>query len=163
MSQMSYIEKVIERVDMQECKPWDTPVSNGDKFSLIQFPKGNIEIQKIQKIHYASAMGSLMYTQVCTCLNIAFIVGMLGKYLRNLGMDYWKVAKRVMRYLKRIKDYMLTYRRSYQLEINGYFDSDLLGAKMVKDPFQVIFTCWLVVKCLGVVPNKLSLLCAPWK
>lgn len=33
LSQMSYIEKVLERFDMQECKPWDTPVTKGGKFS----------------------------------------------------------------------------------------------------------------------------------
>ena len=79
----------------------------------------------MQKIPYASAVGSLMYAQVCTCPDIAYIVGVLGRYLINPGMDHWKAAKRVMRYLKRTKDYMLTYRRSDQLEIAGYSDSGL--------------------------------------
>ena len=39
-------------------------------------------------------------------------------------MDHWKAAKRVMRYLQRIKDYMLRYRRSDQLEIIGYSNFD---------------------------------------
>ena len=60
-------------------------------------------------------------------LDIAYIVGMLGRYLSNLGMDHWKKAKRVMRYLQRTKDYMLTYRRSNHLEIVGYSDSDFVG------------------------------------
>ena len=51
-----------------------------------------------------------MYAQVCTCPDIAYIVGMLGRYLSNPGMDHWKKAKRVMRYLQRTKDYMLTFR-----------------------------------------------------
>ena len=34
-----------------------------------------------------------------------------------------------MRYLKRTKDYMLTYRRSDQLEITGYSDSDFAGCQ----------------------------------
>ena len=68
---------------MQECKPWDTPIAKGDKFSLNQCPKGNLEIQEIQKIPYVSAVGSLMYAQVCTHPDIAFIVGMLGRYLSN--------------------------------------------------------------------------------
>jgi len=36
-------------------------------------------------------------------------------------------AKKVMRYLKRTKEYMLTYRRVDNLEIEGYTDSDLGG------------------------------------
>ena len=81
----------------------------------------------MQKIPYASAVGSLMYAQVCTRPDIAYIVGVLGKYLSNPGMGHWKAAKRVMRYLKRTKYYMLTYKRSDQLEITGYFDSDFAG------------------------------------
>ncbi|RVW76034.1 Retrovirus-related Pol polyprotein from transposon TNT 1-94 [Vitis vinifera] len=73
------------------------------------------------------ALGSLMYAQVCTRPDIAYIVGMLGRYLSNPGMDHWKKAKRVMRYLQRTKDYMLTYRRSSHLEIVGYSDSDFAG------------------------------------
>ena len=82
---------------MQECKFKDTTVAKGDKFSLKQCPKGNLEIQEMQKIPYASAIWSLMYVQVCTRSNIPYIVGVLGRYLSNLGMDHWKAAKRVMR------------------------------------------------------------------
>ena len=78
----------------------------------------------MQKIPYASVVGSLMYAQVCTRPNIAYIVGVLGRYLSNPGMNHWKAAKRVMRYLKRTKYYMLTYKRSDQLEITRYSDSE---------------------------------------
>ena len=44
-------------------------------------------------------------------------------------MDHLKAAKRVMRYLKRTKDYMLTYQRSNRLEIIGYIDSDFAGCQ----------------------------------
>ena len=65
-----------------------------------------------------------MYAQVCTRPDIAYVTGMLGRYLSNLGVDHWKSAKRVLRYLQRIKDYMLTYQRSDKLEIVRYVDSD---------------------------------------
>ncbi|PKU77931.1 Retrovirus-related Pol polyprotein from transposon TNT 1-94 [Dendrobium catenatum] len=81
----------------------------------------------MDKIPYASAVGSLMYAQVCTRPDIAYIVGMLGRYLSNPGMDHWKAVKRVMRYLKRTRDFMLTYQRSDHLEIVGYSDSDFAG------------------------------------
>jgi len=42
-------------------------------------------------------------------------------------MDHWKTTKRVMRYLKRTKYYMLTYKRSDQLEITGYSNSNFAG------------------------------------
>ena len=34
LSQKTYIEKVLERYGMQDCKSGDTPVAKGDKFSL---------------------------------------------------------------------------------------------------------------------------------
>ncbi|KAJ9557220.1 hypothetical protein OSB04_011834 [Centaurea solstitialis] len=83
----------------------------------------------MQKIPYASTVGSLMYAQVCTRPDIAFIVGVLGRYLSNPGMDHWRAAKRVMRYLKKTRDYMLTYRKSDSLEIIGYSDSDFGGCQ----------------------------------
>ena len=54
---------------------------------------------------------------------------MLGRYLTNPGNDHWIEAKRVMRYLQRTKDYMLTYRKSDQLEIIGYSDFDFAGCR----------------------------------
>lgn len=47
----------------------------------------------MSKIPYASAVGSLMYVQVCTCPNIAYIVGVLDIYLNNLVMDHWIAAR----------------------------------------------------------------------
>ena len=97
---------------MQNCKPSDTPVAKGDKFSLSQSPKIDFEEKEMQKIPYASVVGSLMYAQVYLRPDIAYITGMLGRYLSNPGLDHWKAAKWVLRYLQRTKDYKLTYRKS---------------------------------------------------
>ncbi|RVW54330.1 Retrovirus-related Pol polyprotein from transposon TNT 1-94 [Vitis vinifera] len=63
LSQRTYIDKVLQRYGMQNSKPGDTPVAKGDKFSLNQCPKNSLESQEMQKIPYASAVGSLMYAQ----------------------------------------------------------------------------------------------------
>ena len=52
LSQKSYIDKNFKRFGMHDCKPGDTPVSKGDKFSLSQCPKNNFKIQKMQQIPY---------------------------------------------------------------------------------------------------------------
>ncbi|KZV42092.1 hypothetical protein F511_11688 [Dorcoceras hygrometricum] len=75
LSQKNYIEKVLKRYGMHDCKPGDTPVAKGDKFSLNQCPKNDFEKKKIEKIPYASAVGSLMYAQVCTRPDIAYMTG----------------------------------------------------------------------------------------
>ncbi|XP_071917192.1 secreted RxLR effector protein 161-like [Coffea arabica] len=129
LSQKSYIEKVLKRYAMQNCKSGDTPVAKGDKFNLEQCPKNAFEKKEMQKIPYASAVGSLMYAQVSTRPDIAYLIGMLGRYLSNSGLDHWKATKRVLRYPQKTKDYMLTYRKSDELEIIGYTDSDYAGCK----------------------------------
>ncbi|XP_057981171.1 secreted RxLR effector protein 161-like [Malania oleifera] len=78
----------------------------------------------MENIPYASVIGSLMYAQTCTIPDISFAIGMLGRYQSNLGMEHWKAAKKVLRYLKGTRHYMLTYRKSDQLEVIGYSDSN---------------------------------------
>ena len=81
----------------------------------------------MENIPYASVVGSLMYAQTCTQPDISFVVGMLGRYQSNPGLDHCKAAKKVLRYLQGTKDHMLTYKRSYHLEVIGYTDSDFVG------------------------------------
>ena len=69
-------------------------------------------------------MGSLLYAQVCTCLDIAFIVDVLGRYLSDLDQSHWKAAKKVLRYLQGTKDLILTYRCTDTLEVVGFSDSN---------------------------------------
>ena len=107
---------------MKDSSSGDTPVAKGDKFNLTQCPKNNLETEEMQKIPYTFAVGTLMYAQVCTHLDIAFVISMLGLYMSNPRVDHWKATKRVLWYLKRTKDLMLTYRRSYSLEIIRYYD-----------------------------------------
>jgi chaperone required for assembly of F1-ATPase len=52
---------------------------------------------------------------------------MLGRYQSDPGLDHWRAAKKVMRYLQGTKDYMLMYRRTDNLEVIGYSDSDFAG------------------------------------
>ena len=54
---------------------------------------------------------------------------MLGRYQSNPSIDNWKAIKKVLRYLQGTKDYMLTYRRTDNLEIIGYSNSDYVGCK----------------------------------
>jgi hypothetical protein len=50
--------------------------------------KDRIENSEIQNISYALVVGSIMYAQVCTRSNIAYITGMLGMYVSNPRLDH---------------------------------------------------------------------------
>uniref|UniRef100_A0A2N9F3Y6 Retrovirus-related Pol polyprotein from transposon TNT 1-94 n=1 Tax=Fagus sylvatica TaxID=28930 RepID=A0A2N9F3Y6_FAGSY len=127
LSQETYINKVLKRFRMNDCSPSVAPIVKGDRFNLNQCPKNDLEREQMKNIPYASAVGSLMYAQVCTRPDIAFAVGMLGRYQSDPGLDHWRAAKKVMRYLQGTKDYMLMYRRTDNLEVIGYSDSDFAG------------------------------------
>ncbi len=78
LSQETYINKILERFRMKDCSPSVAPIVKGDRFNLNQCPKNDFEREQMKNIPYASAIGSLMYAQVYTRLDIAFVVGMLG-------------------------------------------------------------------------------------
>ncbi|RDY04611.1 hypothetical protein CR513_11659, partial [Mucuna pruriens] len=92
----------------------------------------------MQKISYASTVRSLMYAQVCTCPNIAFVVGVL--------------VKCVMHYLKRTKKYMLTYLKSEGLETIKFSYSNFAGCQDSKH-FTFGYICMLAG---GAIPWKSS-------
>lgn len=73
---------------------------------------------------YAFVVYSLIYAQVSTRLDITFAVGVLSKYQSNLGIEHWRTAKKVIRYLQGTKDYRLTQKHFDILEVVGYMDSD---------------------------------------
>ena len=117
LSQNTYIQKVLERFGMKDCSPSVAPIVKGDKFHMNQCLRNNLEKEQMRNIPYASAVGSMMYAQVCTRPDIAFVVGILGRYQSNPGLDHWRAAKKVMRYLQGTKDYMLMFRHTDSLEV----------------------------------------------
>ena len=51
-------------------------------------------------VPYYSIVESLMYAMVCTHPNIAHLVGVVSRFLVNLGEEYWNVVKWILRYIK---------------------------------------------------------------
>jgi len=127
LSQRAYVEKVLKKYNMHKCSASPAPVVKGDKFGTFQCPRNNHESAQMKSIPYASIVGSIMYAQVCTRPDLAFVTGMLGRYQSNPGLDHWKAAKKVLRYLQGTKGLMLTYKKSDNLEVVGYSDADFAG------------------------------------
>jgi hypothetical protein len=81
----------------------------------------------MKSVPYASAIGSLMYAQVCTHPDLSFMTGMLGRYQKDPDINHWNGIKKTLRYIQGTNGLMLTYKRSNNLEIVGYSDSDFAG------------------------------------
>ena len=61
----------------------------------------------MQSVPYASTVGSLMYVMLCTRPNICFEVGMVSKYQSSPGPEHWTTVKHILKYLRRMKEYVL--------------------------------------------------------
>lgn len=127
LSQKAYIDRVLKRYNMHKCSGSPAPIVKGDKFGTFQCPRNQYETDQMKSVPYASAVGSIMYAQVCTRPDLAFVTGMLGRYQSNPGPDHWKPVKKVLRYMQATKHFMLTYKNSDNLEVVGYSDSDFAG------------------------------------
>ena len=130
LSQKAYIEKMLKRYNMHNCSTQSVPVQKGDKLDESQCPKNEFEKKRMENIPYASVLGSLMYAQVCTRPDLAFVTGALSRYQSNPGWSHWQAAKKALRYCQGTAELKLTYRRSDNLEVECYTDSDYAGDKV---------------------------------
>ncbi|KAL0534572.1 hypothetical protein IC582_028863 [Cucumis melo] len=157
MSQTSYIDKMLSRYKMQNSKKGLLPYRYGIYLSKEQCPKISQEVEDMSNIPYASAVGSLMYTMLCTRPDICYSVGMVSRYQSNPGHNHWTAVKNILKYLRRTKDYMLVY-VSKDLILTGYTDSDFQSNKDArKSTSGSVFT----VNGGAVVWRSIKQLCIP--
>ena len=78
LSQKEYVQKVLERFNMQKGKALSTPLPAYLKLSKDDCPKLVEEKTTMAKIPYALACGSLMYATIATRLDIAYTVGVIS-------------------------------------------------------------------------------------
>ena len=73
LSQHTYIECILKRFNMQSYSSGKTSIVKGDRFSKGQCPHNDIERDRMKAVPYSPIVGSLMYAQVCTRLDISFM------------------------------------------------------------------------------------------
>ncbi|KAH9734849.1 Integrase catalytic domain-containing protein [Citrus sinensis] len=86
------------------------------------------EIERIRRVPYAEAVGSLMYAMLCTRPDICFAVRRISRYQSNPGPKHWTAVKYIMKYLKITKNYILVYSGDKLIPV-GYTDSDFMSDK----------------------------------
>ena len=80
----------------------------------------------MSKVLYSFPVGSLMYTMICTRLDIAYVVGVVSRFLSNPGKEHWNVVKWILRYLKETAKWCLCFVNGDSMLL-GYADENMAG------------------------------------
>jgi hypothetical protein len=137
LDQSQYINNVISKFQMSNSKISNIPISKSD-VSLLQYLASNNkfseESKEITPYPYRELVGSLMYAMVATRPDLAYVVGILSRYLTlKISKAQYKIACNVLRYLKGTLNYNLQYSKSSNnRELIGFVDSDYAGCKVTQ-------------------------------
>ncbi|CAL0319322.1 unnamed protein product [Lupinus luteus] len=126
MHQKKYILEVLDRFNLLECNPADTPV------------EANL---KLGACETKAKVAGTMFRQLVGCLRflchsrpeISFGVGLVSRHMSSPRNSHLIAAKRILRYLKGILDHgvLFPYKKSETkqnvLQLKAYTDSDWCG------------------------------------
>ena len=72
---------------------------------------------------FREAVGALMHLMTATRPDIAYAVGYVSRFMENPQQEHWTAVKRILKYLRRTHDLVLTYGGG-ELKLEGYTDSN---------------------------------------
>lgn len=124
MSQTKYVEKILKRFDMQDCKPRITPCEQ----------KLDYDVEQCQKIQRSGWQPYLFDY-------LSFVVSKLSQYFVEPTEQQWTTVKHALRYLKGTSGKTLCYRKCEddKLGLHAYSDAD--WAADVKDRRSITGYC----------------------
>ncbi|GKD49290.1 retrotransposon protein, putative, ty1-copia subclass, partial [Tanacetum coccineum] len=108
LCQSAYMKKILKIFYMENSKRGTIPMQEKLKFSKSQGASTPAEIQRMQNIPYASAVGSIMYAVRCEA--------------------HWTAIKNILKYLRNTKDMFLIYGGDIkqELRVSCYTDAGYL-------------------------------------
>ena len=124
INQRAFLENVLKRFKMFECKPVSTPIEVGKRFEKLKDGE-NTTSQK----EYQAAIGSLTYAAIATRPDISYAVGVLSQFMSCPGQVHFQGVKRILRYLKGTLHYGLKFEAKDEADISiqGFADADWAG------------------------------------
>lgn len=93
MTQETYVNKILSRFGMQECRPRETPCE-----SKLEYTDDAKKLEEPRV--YREAVGSLIYLATCTRPDLSFVVSRLSQHFAEPSEEHWNTVKHVFRYLK---------------------------------------------------------------
>ncbi|KAL2492946.1 Protein EXPORTIN 1A [Abeliophyllum distichum] len=113
---------------MEESKRGLCPIGHGIYLSKEMCPKTQIERDRMDRISYASAIGSIMYAMLCTRPDVSYALSVTSRFQANPGEKHWIAVKNILKYLRRTKDMFLVYGEN-ELRVQGYADASFQSDK----------------------------------
>lgn len=120
MSQKNYIQKILERFNMENSKPVATPMATGTYIS------NDIDSDTFN-FPYREAVGCVMFVMVVSRPDIAYVVGLLSRNLDKPRQEDLALVKRLLRYLQGTKDLVLSLGGDCVFRLVAFVDSDWAG------------------------------------
>ena len=117
LSKTKCIKDLLCKAKMKFAKSSGTPMTSGLKLSAY----GSDPVENGQL--YRSIVGALQYVTI-TRPEISYCVNRMCQFMQNPLESYWKSIKRILRHLSGTLDYGLHLRRSSQLNLVGFCDTD---------------------------------------
>ena len=148
MSQKRYLNKILERFGMADCKPRSTPCE-------AMFDDDSVYNNELyaNPTHYRELVGSLIYAATSTRPDISWVVSKLSQHLSNPSNKHMVMAKQVLRYLRGTLNNKLIYRKTDKpLELFAFCDSD--WASCLEDRKSTTGYCFSLNQNGGVISWK---------
>ena len=101
-------------------------MSHGVHLSKDMSLKTQEEREHMDRISYASMIGFIMHTMLCTRPDVSHALSITSRYQVNPGEKHWMAVKNIFKYLRRTKDMFLVYGET-ELIVWGYTDSNFLS------------------------------------
>ncbi|GJR07873.1 hypothetical protein Tco_0790525 [Tanacetum coccineum] len=89
---------------MENFKKGNLPLHHGIKISKDLCPKTDKELDRMSRVPYDSAVGSIMYAMTCTSPDVSFALSMVSRHQQNPGEGQWTTIKNILKYLRNTKD-----------------------------------------------------------
>jgi histone deacetylase 1/2 len=122
LSQGKYINDILRRTGMKNCKPANTPMSTTDKLSAYD----GTPLGPKDATHFRSVVGALQYLTL-TRPDISFVVNKVCQYLHKPTSVHWTAVKRILRYIKPTANIGLKIVKSPSTLVSGFSDAVWAG------------------------------------
>ncbi|KAF1333661.1 Integrase catalytic core protein, partial [Globisporangium splendens] len=104
LCQRRYVDDILRRFGMEECKSAASPVDISTK--MLKFDPDSAATDA----PFREAVGALMHLMCATRPDIAFAVGMVARFMESPQVVHWTTVKRIFRYLQGTKSHGIRFK-----------------------------------------------------